>query len=506
MQEGCRYKHEIPPDDETRLAIGVRTYPTWPREDPTPPPRPAKAWQGQKPALQQSWRRQDGRGPQAELLGLHKGVDRPDVPSTPAPSSTRSQSGSSQPIRNGSKPLLHTAMPTTPQPATSASHVSRQQSHGQASTSGLINGKGSFQAAAPTAAESFNRQSTHIASHATCNQSASTGANAFQPSLSRQPFTSRPAPTMQASNKNTQATVPPPTKGSPSTQHASHISYAQINSNGLSNKSLGYQFGHTAGDKKTGPTDRFSFGTKGLTKTSGPSIETARSTNAPPYMPTHIQDGQSKGAQTNYPPTLSYDNHSFATSSSTRGNTSVITHGNDPTSSSSRINTPTTTNSNAANPSQNTSSVNDNVHPTVSSDIRTHATANINGHSHGKRKSDGLSFFDSKDSLRAQTPGSVNGSVFGKSNAKFQNPFSPAPCSPQPFHRRMFCEPGQAEYVANSIEDVHTKPQRTIKKHSNGSVHGKGKPHGGKAPHAGKGVNHGNGQTQARPQAESLLV
>lgn len=495
MQEGCKYKHEIPPDDETRLAIGVRTYPTWPREDPTPPPRPAKAWAGQKPALQQIWRRKAERDPQAELPGLHKGADRPDVPSTPAPSSTLSQSGSSQAMPNAFEP----------QPATTASHVSQQQSHGQASSSGLVNGKGTYQAAAPTAAESFNRQSAYIAPHAPYKQTASIGATARQSFPSSQPSTSRPAPTTQASNETGQTTIPPPSNGSPPTQRASYISYAQINSNGPSNKSLGYQFGHTPGDPKNGQTDRFSFGTKGFANTSGASIATARSSNPPPYMPTHTEDGQSKGPQTHYPAMSSYDNHSFPTSSSTCGNTSAITHSNDPTSSSSRVNTPTTTNSNAALPFKPNSSVDHNVHAAFGSDIRAHAAANMNGHSHGKLKSDGLSFFDGNSSVRAQTPASVNGSVFGKYNARL-NPFSPVPSSPQPFHRRMFCEPGQAEYVANPIEDVHTKPERTIKKNSNGSVHGKGKVHGGKASNAAKGLSHGQGQTQGRPQAEDLLV
>ena len=66
MQEGCKYLHEIPPDENTRLAIGVRTYPTWFREDPTLPPRSIK-WQGPAAALQQSWRRQVSNQLQAEL-------------------------------------------------------------------------------------------------------------------------------------------------------------------------------------------------------------------------------------------------------------------------------------------------------------------------------------------------------------------------------------------------------------------------------------------------------
>lgn len=499
MQEGCRYKHEIPPDDETRLAIGVRTYPTWPREDPTPPPRPAKAWQGQKAALQQSWRRQDARGTH-EFPGLQKGLDRADVPSTPAPSSTRPQSGPSHPMQSGLKPLRYTTMPKMSQPATTANNVSQQLAHGQASASGLVNGKGSFQAAAPTAAEPFSRQSAHIASHAPYNQSASTGANARQSSPSGQPSISSPAPTMQASDENAQATVPPQSNGNPSTQRANYNSYAQKNSNGSSNDSLGYQFGQTPRDQENGQTERFSFGTKGFANTSGPSIETASSSNSPSYMPTHTQFGQSKGVRTHYPATSSYNDHPFATSSSTRGNASAITHDDGLTNSSSRVYTPATTNGNAGVPFKNSPSVDHNIHAAVGSDIRIHTPANMNGHSHGKLNNDRSSLFDGNGCVGAQNPASVNGSVFGKSNSRFQNPFSPPPCSPQPFHRRMFCEPGQAEYVANSIEDEHTKPQRTIKKHGNGNVHGNGKLQGGKGSQTGKGLAHGHGQTPARPQ------
>ena len=54
MQEGCRYKHEIPKDPETRRAIGFREFPNWPREELPINTKPA-------PALHKPWRRQDGR-------------------------------------------------------------------------------------------------------------------------------------------------------------------------------------------------------------------------------------------------------------------------------------------------------------------------------------------------------------------------------------------------------------------------------------------------------------
>ncbi len=54
MQAGCKYKHEIPKDEETRRAIGFREFPTWPREELPFQSKPASA-------IHKPWRRQDGK-------------------------------------------------------------------------------------------------------------------------------------------------------------------------------------------------------------------------------------------------------------------------------------------------------------------------------------------------------------------------------------------------------------------------------------------------------------
>lgn len=54
MQEGCKYKHEIPTDEETLRSIGFRDFPTWPREELPINTKPV-------PALHKPWRRQDGK-------------------------------------------------------------------------------------------------------------------------------------------------------------------------------------------------------------------------------------------------------------------------------------------------------------------------------------------------------------------------------------------------------------------------------------------------------------
>ena len=64
-QQGCKFIHEIPPDLETRLAIGLRDYPTWMREDPTPP-KSAKASQVDK-MQEATWRRGMAQDNQREL-------------------------------------------------------------------------------------------------------------------------------------------------------------------------------------------------------------------------------------------------------------------------------------------------------------------------------------------------------------------------------------------------------------------------------------------------------
>ena len=99
MQEGCKYLHEIPPDVNTRVAIGVRTFPTWTREDPTGPPQPVK-WQGPTAILQQSWRRQVDKHirhelPEAPKHGHGHGQGRarsPIVAPVPRPGQNKSNS------------------------------------------------------------------------------------------------------------------------------------------------------------------------------------------------------------------------------------------------------------------------------------------------------------------------------------------------------------------------------------------------------------------------------
>lgn len=101
MQEGCKYLHEIPPDVNTRVAIGVRTFPTWTREDPTGPPQPVK-WQGPTAILQQSWRRQVDKHirhelPEAPKHGHGHGQGRarsPIVAPVPRPKSNGPLNGS----------------------------------------------------------------------------------------------------------------------------------------------------------------------------------------------------------------------------------------------------------------------------------------------------------------------------------------------------------------------------------------------------------------------------
>ena len=56
MQEGCKFSHEIPEDEETRIAMGFRTFPTWMRDDPTPPPLPPKPFQPIR-VPESNWRR-----------------------------------------------------------------------------------------------------------------------------------------------------------------------------------------------------------------------------------------------------------------------------------------------------------------------------------------------------------------------------------------------------------------------------------------------------------------
>lgn len=487
MQEGCKYKHEIPPDDETRLAIGVRTYPTWPREDPTPPPKPAKPWQAQKPALQQSWRRQESQG-------THKGNSREKVSATPARSTTRPQSNPSASVpttvstnmmQNGFKAPAQNGKPGTAHFSSNDNHALQQQS---GNTPNSFHGNGSYQAA-PSAAESFNRQSAHIASHVPTNQSANVETYGLQSLPPNPPALNRSVPTMQASSGITHATTGPQGDTNLKPQRTISNTYAHTTNPSHFNGSVSYQPGQASDGQNHGQT------------------------NAPPYMPTFAKFGQNKNPGREFPATLSYDNHPYADSLSqdhanTYGTSAGVAHGNvatntlgrNPISSDSRANTPATTNSNAMPAVNTTSNAGQNGSDTDNFDIRAGTPAGTFGNSdnvHGI----GRFFFNSNgsatDAARARNPASVNGSVTSKSSARIQNPFSPVADSPRPIHRRLFCKPGEDEYVANPIEDVQSKPQRSAKRTTNGSVQGKGKLYGGKGVHAGKGHGHGPNPGQA---------
>ncbi len=66
MQQGCKYLHEIPTDRVTMNAIGFLEPPTWMRDYPTPPPKPAKASQANR-MQEATWRRGMTQDNQREL-------------------------------------------------------------------------------------------------------------------------------------------------------------------------------------------------------------------------------------------------------------------------------------------------------------------------------------------------------------------------------------------------------------------------------------------------------
>ena len=150
MQEGCKYKHEIPKDEETRRAIGFREFPNWPREEL--PARPV-------PAINKSWRRQDGKPQDGKPQDV-----KPELPRAPGPSNRGVQSSAaahgtsktlarvnSQPSAGASNQAAAnaqyypnvTAFASPPQHfPTHANHTTQQHPFSQGAQSFLGNGTG----------------------------------------------------------------------------------------------------------------------------------------------------------------------------------------------------------------------------------------------------------------------------------------------------------------------------------------------------------------------------
>ena len=516
MQEGCKYKHEIPPDDETRLAIGVRTYPSWPREDPesAPRPPPVKTWQASKPEHQQSWRRQDNKGAQAELSGAQKPSHRVNSPRVSinssgssiarfTPSSSAPTSVTQQRTQNGSRhPSQIAVVDATQHFPSHASYLNQQHSNSHFNSQVSPQGNGHLhQGAAAVTAGSYNGHSAHIVPKTSQPQRASLGANAQYLSPSTHQTIDRP-PAVQTGDASPQPATTPQRKGNPFTQRVASISHTTASGNAHANAlphldgSSNYQIVQRPHGQNTGPVDSFPIGSTNTQYASNPFAGAPGVTKPPQYMPTDTQEAPIAKASSNLLPTT-HDGDNITQSSTSRVDTPA---GPSATAQASFHGNPMThRNANG------------------STDIGTRAGTPATVSRSGARHPTGSSSFSSQGidpaiiSVRTQTPLSVKGrgpilfnptmqqdtnqiAVANESTAQ-QNSYEDAQStvsSPPPLHRRMFRAPGEPEYVANPLEEAHSKSQRTTKKQTAGTANGKGRKNG----HPGKHHPHAQNKNQ----------
>ena len=435
MQEGCKYKHEIPKDEETRRAIGFREFPNWPREEL--PIRPA-------PALHKSWRRQDGK---LEVQGVpgpsHHGVASPrGIPSTATMHGTPNISarGNSQP-QAGASTQTTTNMPYNPNAIafsaphqhfpTHVNHMVQQRPFSQGGQSFLGNG----------AAENYQPRPQNNMSPPSYSQTTSQAMNGGRSGSStppKQPPISRPTNLGQSSVSQQQNnTVTPARRVAP--DH--HI----VNkANGLSGGGASASSGNLA--QVTAHQ-----GYSGMPNNWNPQ------TNAPASMDiTFIappSDSTRSGSQTVYTPTYTPSSASVTPNSNAFGTLNANAKFD------SRAGTPAHHNGNAF--------------------------AN-NGNAHVKGRGP-VQF-----GRGSPTPsiGGARNPLQASSAATAEESDALSITSPPVQHRVFFREPGQPEFVTNPPEPKNNgqngKAAHGIKRHGK-------KAHGGNGGKSAKGKMSGNG-------------
>ena len=476
MQEGCKYKHEIPPDDDTRLAIGVRTYPTWPREDPVSAPRPppVKIFQPPKPALEQpSWRRREVKGGQAAGPAHQKLSNRISLPSAAA----RGRSSAEAPIPSASRatvnPLAKFASGNAAQHFPSHSEFFRlQQSQDNADT---------------TQGDGHNQQATSIKAGLTTGQ-APTAVHHPGPSGSSNIIEHSPLPQTSHARQ-------------PARQNVSVASQTPLSSQKKDspfNNPFARRLASHTNVHPNIPAGDFGFEALSVSNTAGPSSD------PPPYMPIQTpnaafnSDGNTRAGS----------NDPNKVPANKQGTTSGYqTSSTNPNASHSRINTPASSSNitqGAFNGNSDTSAGAKNHDADIASNAATRAaTPSISdGTSPARHNSKaGFSFLEMDPAIigsRIQNPVSIKGRgpvlynpkaeattgavEGGSTRHRFEDARS-AMVSPPPIHRRLFRAPGEPEYVTNPLEEAHSKSHRTLKKHVSGGSHGKGKKGGSSGKH-----------------------
>ncbi|KAL6721373.1 hypothetical protein ACLMJK_000476 [Lecanora helva] len=492
MQEGCKYKHEIPPDDDTRLAIGVRTYPTWPREDPVTAPRPPPVGvspvpQVPMPPLQRpSWRRDEAKGAHAAGPRLSNRTNQSPAP-VGAPESNASHAAQSSQGTDSRAPRPK-AESVRPQP----------------------------QFAAANADQHFPSSSNYVNNQQSNNNAPRT--NSAQPGRHHQ----KEAPAKAASPNRPSATNvhhPQPVNSSNSAQQrsfpAQHAPSSHPGSETANTASQPYRNPFSQ-RMASGANARMDAQTQTPNSPAGPSASGAAmptggakfANRAPPYMAVRPQ-----GRANDFNTRPGAKDPSSSVQSSTRAGSMAAE------TSTSRMNTPTSSNSNAHGAFNGNADTSNTADP-FSGGIPTNASAHTFDVNSFARNNNSAPFpFTGLDpaiiAARTHSPSNVKGygsvlydpkadtTTSTSDNGSNQNPSSEGSASlsdsPPLHYRRLFRAPGEPEYVSttNNLEKAHVRSHGTPKKQHSGS--------GRKARNGGNGKGRG-GQGQGNEGNEGNLL
>lgn len=284
MQEGCKYKHEIPKDEVTRRAIGFREFPNWPREELPIQAKPA-------PTLHKPWRRQDGK---PEFPGA-PGFSNRAVASTAAAHGTpiilargnrQASPGASThgPVANTQyNPSADTFAATHQHFPTHANHMAQQRPFSQGGQSFLGNG----------APENYHQRLVqNNQSSPSYNQSASrimNGGRSGSSSPPKQPPISRPTKLGQSSAGQQQTNTGASTQNVAPDHHI--VNRASGLSGGGASTSSGNQTQNNARQGYSGMPNNWNPQTNAPTSMDisfiAPSSESTRSSSQAVYTPNH---------------------------------------------------------------------------------------------------------------------------------------------------------------------------------------------------------------------------
>ena len=480
MQVGCRYSHDLPDDEETRTAIGLRKLPTWMRDDPAVPIKPLVAKDTQ------SWTAPKNARPKASSLCKHSIPSvTPSLPSVVQDSSARSQSINQI---NGAQQVPLFSPPQHHFPSQAGSHIQRPPS--------------SF-------AGSYPRSNDNVAPSPIVQISADSFSRSIPAKRTDSSYANAVASPMQArpSYSKSQELFSHPSSAQPyNNANADMVSgYGQQQTSG---RGPGYnQLQYSASRPNSHASNSTIFTPSHTNSSTGGFVRVnhdvhGNSTNQEMY---NTEDSGFAGQQTF---ANAATNNKIHSSSSDNHHYTVNAGGSASNSSTANANTATL---GTVKPStligQRTSTL------TISNDHTTHEIGQ--GKSDASSNANTAMIVDSSPHMTENQPlmsydihqlnldtqplepatiikGNANlnkriGGYISQSEASHTGP-----CSPAYVHKRMFVKEGEPRYVVNQPKEKHNSSDelhirgRGSQKRKNNNTSPKGKHHGKRGDHSGK--------------------